>query len=275
MTPSLDLPLKQLRAALGDFQPRVGLVLGSGLGFFADTELEDPVRVPYAALDSFPRSTVEGHAGCFVAGRVGPVPVLCMQGRFHYYEGYDLSAVTLPIRVMARLGVEVLLLTNAAGGIDPSFKPGDFMLIEDHINLIGANPLRGANDAAVGPRFPDMTTAWDASLRDHALSVARDEGIPLRRGVYLAVSGPSFETPAEIRAFRTLGADAVGMSTVPECIVARHAGLRVAGISCITNAAAGMGEEPLSHEEVSATAARVSEPFVRLLRAFLSRLGLA
>lgn len=253
---------------------RVGLILGSGLNFFAETAVRNAVVIPYASLPGFPRSTVAGHAGQFVAGNVGNVPVLCMQGRFHYYEGYDLNQVTLPIRLMRRLGVEILILTNAAGGIDPTFTPGDLMLIEDHINMQGANPLRGPNDDAVGPRFPDMTAAWDPELRTLAQTVAAEEAVTLVKGVYLAVSGPSFETPAEIRAFHRMGAHAVGMSTVPECIVARHAGMRVVGFSCITNSAAGLNSEPLTHEEVSDTAHRVSEPFSRLLAAFIQKLPL-
>lgn len=264
--------LTSLQSQLGGLRPKVGLVLGSGLNFFAETAIADPRAVPYESLEGFPRSTVEGHAGRFVGGTVGSVPVLCMQGRFHFYEGYDLAQVTLPIRLMARLGVEVLILTNAAGGINADFTPGDLMLIEDHINFIGGNPLRGPNDDRFGPRFPDMTEAWDGELRSLALEVAAEQQTALRRGVYLAVSGPSFETPAEIRAFRALGADAVGMSTVPECIVARHAGMRVAGFSCITNAAAGLNEQPLTHEEVAETAQQVREPFSRLLSALIVRL---
>jgi purine-nucleoside phosphorylase len=263
----------QLSAKLQGRQPRVGLILGSGLNFFAEASVEDAVQVPYRELDDFPQSTVEGHAGQFVAGTVAGVPVLCMQGRFHYYEGYDLDQVTLPIRLMRLLGVEILILTNAAGGIDSSFKPGDLMLIEDHINFQGVNPLRGPNVDAFGPRFPDMTTAWDRELRSLAISVADAQGLDLVRGVYLAVSGPSFETPAEIRAFYGMGANAVGMSTVPECIVARHAGMRVVGFSCITNVAAGMNNEPLTHEEVAETANRVREPFANLLTGLIARLA--
>ncbi|MFP4541543.1 MAG: purine-nucleoside phosphorylase [Opitutales bacterium] len=270
---NVDTLAATLQARLGGRSPRLALVLGSGLNFFAETTVKDAVAVPYEELPGFPRSTVEGHAGRFVAGTVDGVPLICMQGRFHYYEGYDLSEVTLPIRVLRALGVETLLLTNAAGGIRADFKPGDFMLIEDHINFMGVNPLRGPNDAALGLRFQDMTEAWDGELRQVALSVARTAGIALQRGVYLAVSGPSFETPAEIRAFRTLGADAVGMSTVPECIVARHAGMRVLGISCITNVAAAVDNEPLTHEEVGETASRVKEPFARLLAGIVRRLS--
>ena len=269
----LEAPLGVLKEWMGAVAPRVGLVLGSGLSFFADQFLADARYLDYSRLPGFPRSTVEGHRGRWVLGHLQDVPVLCMQGRFHFYEGYDLEAVTLPIRLMRAAGVTGLVLTNAAGGIDPSFRPGDFMLIDDHINAIGANPLRGPNPDGWGPRFPDMTEAWDGEWRTQAVAVAEELGIGLRRGTYIAVSGPSFETPAEIRAFRALGADAVGMSTVPECIVARHSGMRVAGFSCITNAAAGLNAAPLTHEEVAETARRVGEVFARLLSAFIVRIA--
>ncbi len=261
-----------VRERLGDFLPRVGLVLGSGLGFFADERMRERIVIPYGEIPGFPRSTVAGHAGRFVAGKVGSVPVLCMQGRFHYYEGYDLATVALPIRLMAKLGVETVLLTNAAGGINTDFSPGDFMVIDDHINMLGNNPLRGSNEDSLGPRFPDMTEAYDRGLRQLADSVAEEQGTGLHHGIYLATSGPSFETPAEIRAFRVLGADAVGMSTVPECIVARHSGIKVLGISCITNAAAGMNKKPLSHEEVSETAAQIKIPFADLIDGIIRKL---
>lgn len=256
---------------LDGFRPRVGLVLGSGLGFFAD-RLREAQRIPYGILPEFPRSTVEGHMGQWVAGSIGETPVLCMQGRFHYYEGYSLEQVTLPIRIMRELGVEVLILTNAAGGIRTGFQPGDFMLLSDHINLIGENPLRGPNDDTLGLRFPDMTAAYDPELRSITARLALEKAITLHEGVYLAVPGPSFETPAEIRAFRTLGADAVGMSTVPECIVARHSGLRVCGLSCITNYAAGLGESHLTHGEVAETALRVRAPFSDLVEGLIRAL---
>ncbi len=244
-------------------------MLGSGLGFFADACLREAQRIPYKILPEFPRSTVEGHLGQWVAGSIGDTEVLCMQGRFHAYEGYSLKQVTLPIRMMGELGVEILILTNAAGGIRAGFKPGDFMLISDHINLIGGNPLCGPNDDTLGLRFPDMTEAYDPELRSTAKRLAREKDITLHEGVYVAVSGPSFETPAEIRAFRTLGADAVGMSTVPECIVARHSGLRVCGVSCITNYAAGLGESTLTHGDVAETAARVRTSFSGLVEALI------
>ena len=266
---TLDTITAALKERLGGRAPKVGLILGSGLNFFADEAIEDAVTVPYGELPGFPVSTVEGHSGQFVSGKVGAVEVLCMQGRLHYYEGYEMSKITLPIRVMKLLGIEVLIVTNAAGGIDPTFTPGDLMLITDHINFMGMNPLRGPNDSRFGERFSDMTVPYDLELRELTQAAAKKEGIALKEGVYLAVSGPSYETPAEIRAFQVFGANAVGMSTVPECIVARHAGIRVLGISCITNAAAGLNEDLLTHEEVAETAARVKVPFAELIKKVL------
>ncbi len=269
----VHLPASRFLAErLGDFGPRVGLVLGSGLGFFADERIDAVSTVPYADIPDFPRSTVEGHAGQWVAGRVAGQPVLCMQGRFHFYEGYGMDQLALPVRIMRELGVEILILTNAAGGVREGMRPGDFMLLSDHINFIGANPLRGPNADAFGTRFPDMSVPYDTELRARARQAAADLAIPLAEGVYLAVSGPSFETPAEIRAFRTLGADAVGMSTVPECIVARHCGMRVCAVSCITNLASGLTGEALTHEEVAETADRVRRPFANLIEGLLTRL---
>lgn len=253
-----------LPAELTDFNPELGLILGSGLGFFADERIEVLGRLPYAEIDGFPLSTVPGHAGQFVWGRLAGRRMLCMQGRFHFYEGYCMQQLTQPVRMMHQLGVQTLLLTNAAGGINASYKPGDFMLIEDHINFLGTNPLIGSS-AEAGVRFPDMTEVYDQALRDQIGAWASAAGIDLKQGVYLATTGPSFETPAEIRAFARLGADAVGMSTVPEAIVARQLGLRVIGISCITNAAAGLSAGPLSHEEVAETADRVRVQFADLL----------
>ena len=252
-------------------RPKVGLVLGSGLGTLAD-ELEDAVIIPYDQLDYFPVSTVEGHKGRLVLGYLEGTCVIAMQGRFHYYEGYTMEEVTLPIRVMKALGVKTLLVTNAAGGINPSFNPGDLMLITDHINQQGTNPLIGPNDAELGVRFPDMSQAYYPSLRELAQRVAAEQGISLREGVYVGVTGPSYETPAEIRMFQIMGADAVGMSTVPEVIVARHGEMRVLGISCISNMAAGILPEPLSHEEVVATADRVKEAFSRLVKGIVKEI---
>jgi purine-nucleoside phosphorylase len=254
-----DLPL-----ALSDFKPEIGLILGSGLGFFADDRIEVAGRLSYADIPGFPVSTVPGHAGQFVYGHLEGRRVICMQGRFHYYEGYRMDQLTLPIRMMAKLGVNTLFVTNAAGGINADYVPGDFMLIQDHINFLGTNPLIGASHEG-GVRFPDMSEVYDKLLRHKIREWACAKGLKLQEGVYLATTGPSFETPAEIRAFATLGADAVGMSTVPEAIVARQLGLRVIGLSCITNAAAGISVGPLSHEEVSATADKVRPQFADLL----------
>ncbi|PXA03048.1 purine-nucleoside phosphorylase [Coraliomargarita sinensis] len=251
------------------FQPEVGLVLGSGLGFFADDRIEVEGRLPYAGIEGFPVSTVPGHAGQFVYGRLNGKRVLCMQGRFHYYEGYSMEQVTLPVRLMHQVGIKNLVLTNAAGGIDPDLNPGDFMLLRDHINFLGTNPLIG-DRSEDGPRFPDMSAVYDPGLRTKLKDWAAGQSVDLKEGVYLATTGPSFETPAEIRAFATLGADAVGMSTVPEAIVARKLGLRVLGISCITNAAAGISQGPLTHEEVSVTAEQVRPQFADLLAAAVS-----
>lgn len=256
--------------ALGSFQPDTALVLGSGLGFFAETSLELAGNLNYADLPDFPRSTAPGHAGRFVWGRLGPRKVVCMQGRFHYYEGYSLAQIALPIRLMAAAGAQTLFLTNAAGGIRRDFQAGDLMLLMDHINLLGDNPLRGPNDDRLGPRFPDMSQVYDPELRKLARRVAVQNDLLLREGVYLATSGPSFETPAEIRAFRILGADAVGMSTVPEAITARHLGMRVAAVSCITNLAAGLSQEPISHEDVEDTATRVRKPFAAFLKNWIA-----
>jgi purine-nucleoside phosphorylase len=258
------MKLPELPAELTDFKPEIGLILGSGLGFFADDRIEVVGRLPYGEIDGFPVSTVPGHAGQFVYGYLDGRRVICMQGRFHYYEGYRMDQLTLPIRMMHKLGVQSLFVTNAAGGINPEYVPGDFMLIQDHINFLGTNPLIGAV-VDEGVRFPDMTEVYDKALRHKIRDWARSQNIRLQKGVYLATTGPSFETPAEIRAFATLGADAVGMSTVPEAIVARQLGIRVIGISCITNAAAGISLGPLTHEEVAETADRVRDQFADLL----------
>lgn len=253
------------------FAPEVGLILGSGLGVMADT-LENPVVINYGDIPHFPVSTVAGHAGELVAGEIEGKKAVIMKGRFHLYEGYDVKKVTLPIRVMKELGVRTLIITNAAGGINESFEPGDLMLIRDHINFMFRNPLIGPNDEALGVRFPDMSEPYSGRLRELARKAAESQGLSLREGVYLGLLGPSYETPAEIRMMRTLGADAVGMSTVPEVIAARHAGLEVLGISCISNMAAGILDQPLSHAEVMETAERVRETFVKLVRGVLSLL---
>lgn len=247
--------------------PAAILVLGSGLGGLAD-EIQDPLRIPYDEIPGFPRSTVAGHAGALVAGILEGVEVVAMQGRFHLYEGWDPAVVALPMRVLASLGAHVALLTNAAGGVRPGLEPGDLMLITDHLNLTGRNPLVGPQVPGE-ERFPDMSEAYDADLRRIAAGVAREQGIALEEGVYAALLGPSYETPAEIRMLGLLGADAVGMSTVPEVIVARALGLKVLGISCVTNLAAGLGSEALSHQEVMAVGARVRDRLAGLVRGVL------
>ena len=252
-------------------QPRIALVLGSGLGDFGD-ELKDAVAIPYQEIPGFPTSTVEGHAGRLVIGTVDDVPILAMQGRVHFYEGYSLEEVTFPIRTFKLLDINTLLLTNAAGGIDVQLSQGTLMLINDHLNLIGASPLRGPNDERFGPRFPDMTEVYSRELQEMAVEEARDMGVELRRGVYAALAGPSYETPAEIHMLRGFGADAVGMSTVPEAIVARQMGIEVIGISCITNMAAGLGNEKINHEEVVETGKQVRDTFANLLRRLVVRL---
>lgn len=246
-------------------EPRIAVVLGSGLGGFAD-DFEDAAGIPYEEIPGFMRSTAQGHAGRLVVGKVDSVPVVAMQGRMHYYEGYSLEEVTFPIRTFSLLGIKTLILTNAAGGINVQLTQGGLMVLTDHLNLMGDNPLRGANDERFGPRFPDMSSVYSPELQELAIDEARAIGVDVRRGVYCALSGPSYETPAEIHLLRNLGADAVGMSTVPEAIVARHMGLEVLGISCITNMAAGISDEPINHEEVMATGDRVRESFTELLR---------
>ncbi|MGB8261632.1 MAG: purine-nucleoside phosphorylase [Terracidiphilus sp.] len=262
----------------GGLEPRVGVVLGSGLGAAAEA-VEDPVRVPYHEIPHFPRSTVEGHSGRLVAGRLAGAPVVVMQGRVHFYEGYTPAQVTFPLRVLGALGVRIVVLTNAAGGIEPGYRIGQLVALADHINLMGWNPLVGPNEprfavrAGAGLRFFDMTEAYSRDLRQLARAAAAEEGFPLDEGVYLAVSGPSFETPAEIRAFRTLGATLVGMSTVPETIVARHMGMEVLALSCVTNLAAGLGATELSHAEVFEAGRKVEQRLARLLARLAPRLA--
>lgn len=246
------------------YTPRIGLILGSGLGAVGDA-VEDADYCPYGKIPGFPISTVEGHAGRLVLGHLAGKDVIAMQGRFHYYEGYKMSEVTFPVRVMKQLGVEVLVVTNAAGAVNKDYAPGDLVLITDHINLQGSNALIGPNLDSFGPRFPDMSTAYDSELGRVAKETAQSLGFALREGVYAAMSGPSYETPAEIRMVRTMGGDAVGMSTVPEVIVANHCGIRVLGISCMTNMAAGVLDQPLNHEEVIETSNKVRENFIKLM----------
>ncbi len=268
---------------------KVALVLGSGLGAFAG-EVENKIVIPYGEIPHFQKSTVEGHAGQLVLGKVAGVSVAVQQGRFHFYEGYEMSQVIFPVRVFGVLGVKSLILTNAAGSVDTDFKQGTLMLIRDHINLMGVNPLRGANDERFGVRFPDMTEVYSLKYQDIAISVAKEMAIEkakareertgkkqeinriLRRGVYCGLSGPTYETPSEIRMLRLLGVDAVGMSTVPEAIAARHQGIKVLGISCITNLAAGISDETINHEEVMETGAKVAHTFKELLKRIIPKL---
>jgi purine-nucleoside phosphorylase len=253
-------------------RPRVAVVLGSGLGDFAES-LTEAVSIPFAKIPGFPHSTAFGHAGKLVIGRSGTTVVAAMQGRVHLYEGYSAQQVTYPIRVLGRAGIRSLVLTNAAGGINAEYSQGALVVLRDHINLQGRNPLMGPNDERFGPRFPDMTTAYWRAYRETTVREAMRLGIELHEGVYAALTGPSFETPAEIRYLRAIGADLVGMSTVLETIVARHMGIRVLGISCVTNMAAGMLDQPLSHEEVMETGQRVKTRFTALLRAVLPELS--
>jgi xanthosine phosphorylase len=252
------------------FEPRVGVVLGSGLGAVAGA-VRDPVEVPYADLPGFPRPSVEGHGGTAVLGRIGEAPVAVLQGRAHLYEGVDHELVRTPVRALRAAGAEMLVLTNAAGSLRPELGPGRLMLIADHINMSGVNVLTGPNADELGDRFTSLRDAYDPELRERFRHAAAELGVELAEGVYLAVSGPSFETPAEIRAFRTLGADAVGMSTVHETIVARHCGLRVAAVSAITNFAEGMSEEPVSHEQTLRDAARAATDLAPLITRFVER----
>ena len=256
------------------FVPRLGIVLGSGLGAVADA-VEDPVVIPYGELPGFPPAGIAGHAGRLVLGSLRGLPVAVLQGRRHVYEGGEAPAAGMaaPVRALRRAGAEALLLTNAAGSLRPENGPGSLMAIADHINMLGVNPLTGPNDDAIGPRFPSLRDAYDPELRARLQAAAGRLGLRLLEGVYLATPGPSFETPAEIRAFRTLGADAVGMSTVPEAILARHCGLRVAAVSAITTLAGGMGGEPLSHEQTLRHAAAAADDLSRLVAAFAEELG--
>lgn len=259
----------KVRAACGGAE--IGVILGSGLGAYAD-QLENAVRLPYADIPGFPRSTVAGHAGLWCCGTLHGKRVAMMQGRFHYYEGYSMQDVTLPVRVMQQLGIKTLIVTNACGGVNLSYKPGDLMVISDIFSMTGQNPLIGPNLDAFGPRFPDMSCAFDKELRQLAHACANEQGFSLQEGVYAQMTGPTYETPAEIRMLRTLGADAVGMSTVPEVIVARHGGMRVLGISCVTNMAAGILDQPLNHQEVTETANRVKDQFTALLDAVIKKM---
>lgn len=252
-------------------EPVVGLILGSGLGVLGN-EINDQVVIPYSDIPHFPTSTVAGHEGQLVLGNLEGKQVIAMQGRFHYYEGYSMDQVTFPVRVMKELGIQSIIVTNAAGGINKEFSPGDLMLISDHINNMGTNPLIGPNDNKLGVRFPDMSTVYDAEYIQLAERCAMELGLIVKKGVYVGNTGPTYETPAEINMLRTLGGDAVGMSTVPEVIVAGHANLRVLGISCISNMAAGILDQPLSHKEVIETTNKVQENFLQFVKKILKEL---
>lgn len=255
-----------------DFQPRVALVLGSGLGGYGDTiRIEE--EISYREIEGFPVSTIEGHKGRFLFGYEGEVPVVVMQGRVHYYEGYSMEEVVRPIRLMGLLGAETLFLTNASGGVNRGFRPGDLMLIRDQISSFVPSPLIGTNEETLGPRFPDMSAVYDEAYREEIRKTAARLGIPLREGVYLQFSGPAYETPAEICMSRALGADAVGMSTACEAVAARHMGMKVCGISCITNMASGIEKQPLSHEEVKETADRMGGVFQQLIKESIRTIG--
>jgi len=261
----------QMISARTSNSPRVAIVLGSGLGAFAD-EFQEAVAIPYREIPGFVSSTAQGHVGSLVVGKVEGIPVAAMQGRVHFYEGYSLEQVTFPIRTLKLLGVETLILTNAAGGINVQLTQGALMVISDQLNLMGVNPLRGENDERFGPRFPDMSEVYSRELQELVTQEAKELGTTVRRGIYAALAGPSYETPAEIHMLRATGADAVGMSTVPEAIVARHMGMNVLGISCITNMAAGISEQTINHEEVMETGQRVRETFTQLLRRIITKL---
>lgn len=254
-----------------DIKPEIALILGSGLGAMAE-KIENPVKIRYSDIPNFPVSTVVGHAGELIIGELEGKNVVAMQGRFHYYEGYSQSLTTMPVRVMKMLGAKTLIVTNAAGGANKDFNAGDLMIIKDHINLSGSNPLIGKNDDRIGPRFPDMSDAYNKEYRDLVKKSAEEEGIEVREGVYTFFSGPNYETPAEIRMVQVLGGDAVGMSTVPEVIAAAHCGMKVIGVSCITNMAAGISETKLNHKEVIETTERVKVNFAKLISRVIKNL---
>ncbi len=254
------------------FEPKIALVLGSGLGKFAE-EIDVVDSISYSDIEGFPTSTVPGHAGRFVFGYVNDVPVVCMQGRVHYYEGYPITDVVLPVRLMGLLGAKYLFLTNASGGINRDFKAGDFMMLTDHVSLFAPNPLIGANIDQIGTRFPDMSSVYDPILQDIILQVAEDYDITIQKGVYAQLTGPSFESPAEIKMLGKLGVDAVGMSTVVEAIAANHMGMKICAISCVCNLAAGISETPLTHDEVQEAAAKAAPLFKQIVRESIIRIG--
>ncbi|KSU85647.1 MULTISPECIES: purine-nucleoside phosphorylase [Fictibacillus] len=262
-----------IQSKIEGIQPEIGLILGSGLGELAD-EIENAVQIDYSEIPHFPVSTVEGHAGKLVIGTLNGKTVLAMQGRFHYYEGYSMQDVTFPVRVMKGLGVKLLVVTNACGGMNPGFSAGDLMIINDHLNMTGANPLIGPNDAELGPRFPDMSTAYTPELVQFTKETAASLGINVQEGVYAGITGPTYMTKAELRMLRTVGGDAIGMSTVPEVIVASHMSLKVIGISCITDMAIADELEPLTHEQVVAVANRTKPKFINLVKEIVKNVTL-
>ncbi|MBO6271332.1 purine-nucleoside phosphorylase [bacterium] len=259
----MEKTIEYIKSKIGDFNPEIGIVLGSGLGELADEYCE--IKIPFKDIPNFPESTVKGHSGNLVFSKVNGKNVVMMQGRFHFYEGHPMSVVTYPIKVMKKLGIETVILTNAAGGVNPYFKPSSLMIIKDHINFMGTNPLIGPNDDSLGDRFPDMSEVYTKELRELAHECGKKLNIPLEEGVYIALTGPTYETPAEVNMVRTLGADAVGMSTVPEAIVARWMGLKTIGISCICNSAAGISTVGLSHKEVLENAEKAKVYFKKLV----------
>jgi purine-nucleoside phosphorylase len=252
-------------------QPTVGIILGSGLGSFASQIAVDK-SIPYKEIPHFLTPSIEGHSGKMIFGTVGKTPVVCLQGRVHFYEGHSMTDVVYPMRTLAKLGIHTLFVTNAAGGLDPAMEPGDFMIIDDHINLMGTNPLIGSNEKQLGPRFPDMTEAYSASLRERLAQTLSQHKVRFHRGIYCALSGPTYETPAEVRHLRMIGGSAVGMSTVPEVIIANHMGVKVCGVSCITNKAAGISPQKLSHDEVTETANRVESQFTTFVKDYIASL---
>lgn len=266
----MELTVNYIREKIKDFVPEIGIILGSGLGDFADDF--DSVVIPYNEIPGFEKSQVQGHKGQLVFAEVNGKKVVMMQGRYHFYEGYSMQTVTYPIKVMKKLGVKILIITNAAGAVSGDFNPGDLMFITDHINFMGTNPLIGKNDDTLGTRFPDMSQIYSEELIEQAVEIAEELGINYQKGVYVATTGPSYETPAEIKMYRMLGGNAVGMSTAPEAIVANYCGLKVLGISCLTNYASGVSDCPLNHQEVIDTANMVKESFKNLLSEFINRL---
>ncbi len=265
----MELTVNYIREKIKDFQPEIGIILGSGLGDFADAF--DSIKISYNDIPGFEKSAVQGHKGQLVFAEVNGKKVVMMQGRYHFYEGYSMQTVTYPVKVMKKLGVKTLIVTNAAGAVNEKFTPGDLMFITDHINLMGTNPLIGKNDDTLGTRFPDMSEVYSKELINKAENIAKDLKISYQKGVYIATTGPSYETPAEIKMFRMFGGSAVGMSTAPEAIIANYCGLKVLGISCLTNYAAGVSDTPLNHQEVIETADKVKESFKTLLAEFIKQ----